>query len=266
VPTPAPAPDPITPDLVEPEAVEVPGPEVVEPEVVELMTVEPVVDEPVADEPDAEDAATEPADDGEPTIVAETPTKKRGRGKAATEVATVPESRRAVAQAKKLAHEKSKAEKAALRASNRGQSDQHGIAEVVVAKLPRMKPSVAAILTGVIAGAICVALTWGEVAGCEAIRGHNNCNDGFGLLAIVVVLAIEIVVGASLLKAFRVSDPFSTSFLGVGLVAMVVMLTFVGNDKMASPVMIAVIPALTAAAFLLSWWVTVRFIEEPTDS
>ena len=80
-----------------------------------------------------------------------------------------------------------------------------------------------------------------------------------------MVLAIEIIVGAKLLKAFKVSDPFSTSFLGVGLVAMVVMLTFMGDDTMDSPIMILIIPALTAVAFLLSWWVTVKFIEEPDD-
>jgi hypothetical protein len=196
----------------------------------------------------------------------ETPTKKRGRNQSTPEVATVPESRQERAHARREAHERSKAEKAALKASDRENADRKGTADAVVGKLPPMKPAVAALFSGLISGLVCVALTWGEVSGCEAIRGHNNCNDGFGLLALVVVLAIEIVVGANLLKAFKVSDPFSTSFLGVGLVAMVVMLTFMGDDKVISPMMVLVIPALTAAAFLLSWWVTVRFIEEPTDS
>ena len=41
-----------------------------------------------------------------------------------------------------------------------------------------------------------------------------------------MILAIEILIGANLLKAWKISDPFSTSFLGVGLVAIIAMLTF----------------------------------------
>ena len=233
------------------------------------VEVPEVPEAPDADENDA-DEDDEADVEATAVIALETPTKKRGRGlsKAASDVATVPESRRAQAHAKRearAAQQKSKAEQAALRARERGQSDRGGPAEKVVSKLPTMKPAFAALFTGVVSGLICVALTWGEIATCEAIRGNNECGDGFGLLAVVVVLAIEIVVGANLLKAFKVADPFSTSFLGVGLVAMVVMLTFMGDDNMASPAMIAIIPALTAVAFLLSWWVTVKFIEEPAD-
>ncbi len=83
---------------------------------------------------------------------------------------------------------------------------------------------------------------------------------GSACSAIVAVLAIEVLIGANLLKAWQISDPFSTSFLGVGLVATLAMLIFL--DDLNSPWMFLVIPLMTAAAFALSWWVTVRFIDE----
>jgi hypothetical protein len=69
-----------------------------------------------------------------------------------------------------------------------------------------------------------------------------------------------VVIGANLLKAWQISDPFSTSFLGVGIVATIAMLTFL--SQLDSPWMLLVIPVMTATAFALSWWVTVRFIDE----
>ena len=199
----------------------------------------------------------------ESTAVIETTTDDQPSGEIdLDDVATVPPSRRAQAQARREASMRSKAEKAAQRAAARsGKEKTPAPSEMLVARLPGIHPAWASIITGAIAGLICVLLAKGASAGCEAIRDNSSCGGGLGLLALVAILAIEVLIGANLLKAWKVSDPFSTSFLGVGLVAMVAMLFFLDVIDKAS--MVAVIPAITAVSFLLSWWVTVRFVEEP---
>jgi hypothetical protein len=133
-------------------------------------------------------------------------------------------------------------------------------AEALVARLPAINPFYAALISGLLAGLATVLLAFGASRGCEAVRGTDSCGGGAGLLALVAILALEVVIGASLLKAWQISDPFSTSFLGVGLVTTITMIGFL--DRIDSPKMLFVIPLMTAAAFVLSWWVTVRFIDE----
>ncbi len=76
-------------------------------------------------------------------------------------------------------------------------------------------------------------------------------------------LALEVVLGAIVLKAFKLTDPVGTSFLGVGLVAVLVLLFLLGSLE--SPTMLVVIPLLTGLTFLASWWVTETFIEGVQD-
>lgn len=133
-------------------------------------------------------------------------------------------------------------------------------AEALVAALPQIKAVYAALVAGALAGLAAVLLAIGASKGCEAVRDTSSCGGGAGLLALVAILAIEVLIGANLLKAWQISDPFSTSFLGIGVVATIAMLTFL--DELDSPWMLLVIPVMTAAAFALSWWVTVRFIDE----
>ncbi len=231
-----------------------------------LPTQEPaqVTEErPATPEAAPESAHTEatPAErEHEPTVVIET-RPKTGRSAKTVKVSTVPESRRAKARARREANEKAKAEKAAARAE--AKASKVDPAEILVSKLPGIKPAYAAMLTGVIAGAISVLLAKGASVGCEAVRDEDSCGGGLGLLALVAILAIEVLIGANLLKAWKVADPFSTSFLGVGLVAMVSMLFFL--QVLDSPRMLVVIPLITAVSFLISWWVTVRFVEEPDE-
>lgn len=133
-------------------------------------------------------------------------------------------------------------------------------AERLVARLPAINPFVAAVLTGLFSGLATVLLAFGAARGCESVRGTDSCGGGVGLLALVSILAIEVLIGANLLKAWQISDPYSTSFLGVGVVATVAMLGFLSHID--SPWMLLVIPLMTGASFALSWWVTVRFIDE----
>jgi hypothetical protein len=155
---------------------------------------------------------------------------------------------------------KTRADSRARRREEKANKRRPLAAESLVAALPPIKPLYAALITGALSGLLAVLLAVGASNGCESIRGTSSCGGGFGLLALVAILAIEVLIGANLLKAWRVSDPFSTSFLGVGLVAMLAMLFFL--DVIDSGSMLVVIPVLTALSFVLSWWVTVRFVDE----
>lgn len=128
--------------------------------------------------------------------------------------------------------------------------------------LPRINPRVAALVTGLLVGLVGVLLSFGASQGCEAVRGVGSCG-GAGLFALLAVLAIEVVLGAILLKAWGIVDPTSTSFLGVGLVAVLALLFFLSS--LDSVWMLLVIPLLTAIMFLVSWWVTETFIEQGAD-
>jgi len=209
-------------------------------------------------------AAPEVAPVSDETALIETTTDDEPTGEIdLDEVATVPKSRRAQAQERREAALQSKAEKAANRASTRTGKNKQAPADKLVARFPGIHPAWAAIITGAVSGLICVLLVKGATAGCEAVKDNSSCGDGLGLLAVIVILALEVLIGANLLKAWKVSDPFSTSFLGVGLVAMVAMLFFL--DVIDNASMVGVIPAITAISFLLSWWVTVRFVEESEE-
>ena len=122
---------------------------------------------------------------------------------------------------------------------------------------PLVPGALAAVLTGLLVGAAGAAGTYGAMTGCKALRGVSSCGGGLGLLSLVAVVVLMVLLGAGILRLLKVGDPGSTSFLAVGLVAVISMLVLL--DVIFSPVMFAVIPVLTAVAFWLARWVTTRF-------
>ncbi|MCW2793490.1 MAG: hypothetical protein JWO76_2588 [Nocardioides sp.] len=129
-------------------------------------------------------------------------------------------------------------------------------------ELPVIGGMPAAIITGVLVGIITVGLTWGSLHLCEVVQGTSSCgNPGFFLLAAIMV--VTILLGGLMLKAWGVPDPYSTSFLAVGLLAVLALLFLV--DVLFSSTMIIVIPAIAAATFALSHWVTTALIEPAGD-
>jgi hypothetical protein len=120
----------------------------------------------------------------------------------------------------------------------------------------------AAMITGVVVGLLAVGATYLGLQGCEAIRGTSSCG-GPGLFLLIAIMVGLVVVGGLLLRAWGVTDPISTSFLGVGLVAVVALLFLV--DVIFSPWMLLVIPVIALCTFALSHWVTVAFIEPADD-
>lgn len=131
--------------------------------------------------------------------------------------------------------------------------------ELVLPAIPGMQASV---ITGILIGILACGATYAALQGCQKIKGTSACG-GPGFLLLVAILVALVVLGGALLKAFRVADPGSTSFLAVGLLSVFVLLFLV--DVIFEWWMIIVIPVAAAATFALSHWVTVRFIEPAND-
>lgn len=129
--------------------------------------------------------------------------------------------------------------------------------------LPSLPGPAAAVASGIVVGLLMVGLTFGASRGCEAVRGTSSCGGGLGLTALVLILAAAIVVGGWLLRSFGVADGGSTSFLAVGIVAVVVLLLLV--DVLDAWWMVLAIPAVGAAAYALAHWLTTTFAREAAD-
>jgi hypothetical protein len=128
--------------------------------------------------------------------------------------------------------------------------------------LPDIGGMPAAVLTGLLVGVLTVGLTWAGFRLCEVVQGTSSCGKP-GFLLLVAIVIVMIYLGGALLKAFRVTDPGSTSFLAVGLMAVVVLLFLV--DVLFSWSMIIVIPIVAMATYALAHWVTTAFIEPAED-
>src|SRR4051812_38483159 len=130
-------------------------------------------------------------------------------------------------------------------------------------RLPAIPGRLAAAITGLVVGAFGAMLTYLSLKGCDALRGTETCG-GTGLLLLVVILVLMVLLGAVLLAAWQITDARSTSFLAVGVLAVLVMLTLM--QQLFSPWMFLIVPILSALAYMLSHWVTTAFIEpKPED-
>jgi hypothetical protein len=117
----------------------------------------------------------------------------------------------------------------------------------------------AAAVTGVVVGGALILLIWLSLRGCEAVRGTSSCSGGPGFLLLVATFVVCVLLGGALLKVFSISDPGSTSFLGVGLVAVMALLFLI--DVLDHWSMLIVIPLISVGAYLASVWVTRTFVE-----
>jgi hypothetical protein len=128
--------------------------------------------------------------------------------------------------------------------------------------LPALPAPIASVVTGVVIGLVIVALTFLSSRGCELVRDTGSCG-AVGLPLLIAIVVLGVLLGAVLLKAWQVGDPLSSSFLAVGLVAVVAMLFLLPSiDEWW---MVIVIPALSALTYLLAWWVTRTFIDTEDD-
>ncbi|WP_372727550.1 hypothetical protein [Nocardioides sp.] len=128
-----------------------------------------------------------------------------------------------------------------------------------VAALRAVSGMTGAILTGLLIGAATVGLTWGSLSLCEVIQGTSSCGNP-GYLLLLAILAAMTMLGSQLLRLFGIPDAPSTSFLAVGLLAVLALLLLV--DVLLSWWMIIIIPLFSMATFALAHWVTTTFTEE----
>jgi len=131
--------------------------------------------------------------------------------------------------------------------------------------LPTVTGWVAAAITGIVVGLLLVGMTAGSLQGCEAVRGISTCGS-WGVPLLILIMAVLIAIGGFLLRIFRVPDPGSTSFLALGMVAVITLLFLL--DVLENWWMIIVIPVISAAMYLLGYWVTTAFVEpakEPAE-
>ena len=123
--------------------------------------------------------------------------------------------------------------------------------------LPTVSALLAAMVTGAVVGLLTVSLVWLALRGCSSLRGTSTCGDP-GLLVLVAIFVAMTYIGRTMLRAWRVPDAGSTSFLGMALVAVVALL-FV--DALDSTTGAAVLAVVAAGAYGLSQWVTSTFVE-----
>lgn len=124
--------------------------------------------------------------------------------------------------------------------------------------LPTLPGRVAALLGGLVVGAFGAGLTWVSLLGCDAVRGTESCG-GTGVLLVLVILVLMVLLGGLVLTLLHLSDAKATSFLAVGVMFVVVLLT--PQDALFSPWMFLVVPLVSGAAFVLAHWVTATFVE-----
>ena len=114
------------------------------------------------------------------------------------------------------------------------------------------------LLVGAVVGLLAVLLTFASLKLCDRPRAPTRA-AGPGLLLLVATLVVLTYLGGWLLRGFGIDDPGSTSFLAVGLLAVVAMLLFL--DVIYNWWMVIVIPVVAMATYALSWWVTTRFVD-----
>ncbi len=119
----------------------------------------------------------------------------------------------------------------------------------------------ATVLTGLLVGVITVGLTWASLRLCEVAKGTSSCG-GPGFLLLLAIMIAMVFLGSLLLRVTGVPEPGSTSFLAIGLLAVLVLLFLV--DVLFAWWMIIVIPVFSVLTFALAHWVTTAFIE-PAD-
>ncbi|MFJ2759191.1 hypothetical protein ACIO3S_26585 [Nocardioides sp. NPDC087217] len=116
----------------------------------------------------------------------------------------------------------------------------------------------AAVMIGAIVGAFMALAVWFSGTVSQWTRGTSSLGDK-GAIILIAVFALAIIVGGYLLRLAGARSPFTISFLGSALVAVLSMLFLTDLFVHAWGVIIVVI--LAAAAYALAYWVTTNYID-----
>lgn len=128
--------------------------------------------------------------------------------------------------------------------------------------LPTMPAMAASVLVGVLVGVFACGATYLAMLGCQEVRGTSACG-GPGFFILLAIFVGLVLLGGLLLRVLHVPEPGSTSFLAVGLIAVVALAFLI--DVIFEWWMIIVIPVVGALAFAGSHWVTRTFTEQDHD-
>lgn len=198
----------------------------------------PVVEEPVADEAAADQARQEPAEPVAPAPALTPPPVPTATPAPAAEAAEAAETTPPTAPS----------------GGRRARRARTGAPTA-----PEIGTGAAAFLVGAAVGLLGCALTYLGLQGCEVVTGVGSCG-GPGLLVLVVILIAMVLAGAAALRWLRVGDAGSLSFLGVGMLTVIVLLFLI--DYLYDPWMFLVIPCVTAVTFGVAHWITTRYTED----
>jgi len=113
--------------------------------------------------------------------------------------------------------------------------------------------------TGLAVGLFLVLAVFAVERISQAVRGTSSLG-GPGMLVLLGIFIVAVVGGAYVLQQFRIPSPGSISFLATGLVA-VLAITFL-TENMTTLWGGLVVLVLSVAAFVLSRWVTVNYIDQ----
>ncbi|MFI5624643.1 hypothetical protein ACIA03_14360 [Nocardioides sp. NPDC051685] len=116
----------------------------------------------------------------------------------------------------------------------------------------------AAVMIGAIVGAFMALAVWFSGTVSQWTRGTSSLGD-MGAIVLIAVFVLAVLVGGYLLRLASARSPFTISFLGSALVAVLSMLFLTDVFAQAWGVIVAVI--LTAAAYALAYWVTTNYID-----
>ena len=113
-------------------------------------------------------------------------------------------------------------------------------------------------LTGAIVGLALVGLTSAGLHLCSAMRGTSSCGKP-GIVLLLVITVAVILLGSLLLRLADVDTHGSTSFLGVGLLGVLLMLALL--PALHAWWIVMAVPLLAMATFLAAWWLTTTHSE-----
>ena len=129
-------------------------------------------------------------------------------------------------------------------------------------QLPELAASTAVLVVGALVGLLGAALTFLGLQGCEVVTSTDSCG-GPGLLVLIVIVVAMILAGAALLRMFRVPEAGNISFLGVGMLVVIMLLFLLDHlyDRWMTPVVVV----LTALCFGVARWVARQISEDLFD-
>ncbi|MBF4163211.1 hypothetical protein [Nocardioides acrostichi] len=246
------------------EPVDTPAEPVTEPEPIVAAEPEPEPEpEPVASVEDTQVLGTE----GRPLYADEVAGEPAGQPAARTSAVAVQEAPPTpveTAPVETAPVETVPAETALAETAEQPAKPSHGLPTITVPKVSvpkvNMPARIAAAVTGGIVGVLMVALVALALRGCSAARGVDTCGGGPGVTFLIATVLVVTFLGGLLLRLVKVPDPFSSSFLGVGLTSVFSLIFLVG--VLDEWWMIIVMPVLTAATFSVSYWVTTAVVEK----